>query len=294
VPSSPKRHPDPERDVARNVQQEDEQTPPELGLRQEIRLPAHLDPREVDQPDQRQPEDVGDRVEEKEEQHPDLAGEDTRRVTIRAKLYAAMVMTVLGPVITIAVAFAAFQSLSDRFDEVAARSERQALALEIKYAVTDVNGWQTAYGYDDGASRPRFERSAQNVRRLLATAGRRLTEPRERALLQRLRSSFGAFMDLDVVAYRALLAHQDQRVKQLFLGPEIRNFEAMAAAAGQLAAEEARRNAEVERAFDQRLTDAKKSLVVVGLGAGVLIILLLLTASDIARLALERHASREP
>jgi hypothetical protein len=50
----------------------------------------------------------------------------------------------------------------------------------------------------------------------------------------------------------------------------------------------------VERKFDQRLTDAKKTLVIVGLGAGVLIILLLLTASDIARLALERHAEREP
>jgi hypothetical protein len=215
-------------------------------------------------------------------------------VTIRAKLYLAMVMTVLGPVVTIGVAFAAFSSLSDRFDEVAARSDRQALALEIKFAVTDVNGWQTAYGYDDGRSRPQFERSAANVRRLLAGAQRQLTEPRERAILARLRSSFDAFMRLDVVAYRALRAGQEDRVRELFLGPEIRNFEAMASAAGQLAAEEARRNAEVEGSFDDRLSDAKKALVVVGLGAGVLIILLLLTASDIARLALERHAEREP
>jgi hypothetical protein len=215
-------------------------------------------------------------------------------VTIRAKLYAAMVMTVLGPVVTIGVAFAAFSSLSDRFDEVAARSDRQALALELKYAVTDVNGWQTAYGYDDGRSRPQFERSARNVRRLLATAERQLTEPREQAILARLRSSFDAFMRLDVVAYRALRAGKKDRVREIFLGPEIRNFEAMASAAGQLAAEEARRNAEVEQKFDDRLSDAKKTLVVVGLGAGVLIILLLLTASDIARLALERHAEREP
>jgi hypothetical protein len=215
-------------------------------------------------------------------------------VTIRAKLYAAMVMTVLGPVVTIGVAFAAFQSLSDRFDEVADRSDRQALGLEIKFAVTDVNGWQTAYGYDNGRSRPQFERSAQNVRKLLATAQRELAEPRERTILARLRSSFDAFMRLDVVAYRALRAGQEERVRQIFLGPEIRNFEAMANAAGQLASEEARRNAEVERSFDDRLSDAKKTLVVVGLGAGVLIILLLLTASDIARLALERHAEREP
>ena len=215
-------------------------------------------------------------------------------MTIRAKLYAAMVMTVLGPVVTIGVAFAAFSSLSDRFDEVSARSNRQALAQEIKFAVTDLNGWQTAYGYDNGRSRPQFERSAQNVRQLLATAQRELTEPRERAILARLRSSFDEFMRLDVVAYQALREGRAARVRQIFLGPEIRNFEAMASAAGQLAAEEARRNAEVEREFDQRLTDAKKTLVIVGLGAGVLIILLLLTASDIARLALERHAEREP
>jgi hypothetical protein len=215
-------------------------------------------------------------------------------VTIRAKLYAAMVMTVLGPVVTIGVAFAAFSSLSDRFDEVSARSNRQALAQEIKFAVTDLNGWQTAYGYDNGRSRPQFERSAQNVRQLLATAQRQLAEPRERAILARLRSSFDEFMRLDVVAYQALREGRAARVRQIFLGPEIRNFEAMASAAGQLAAEEARRNAEVEREFDQRLTDAKKTLVIVGLGAGVLIILLLLTASDIARLALERHAEREP
>jgi hypothetical protein len=215
-------------------------------------------------------------------------------VTIRAKLYAAMAMTVLGPLITIGVAFAAFQSLSDHFDEVSARSARQALALELKYAVTDVNGWQTAYGYDNGASRPKFERSAQNVRQLLARAQRELTEPRERALLARLRGSFGEFMRLDAVAYSALRAGREERVRQIFLGPEIRNFEAMAAAAGQLAAEEQRRTAEVQRQFDKRLTDAKKTLVVVGLGAGVLIILLLLTASDIARLALEQQASRDP
>jgi hypothetical protein len=101
-------------------------------------------------------------------------------------------------------------------------------------------------------------------------------------------------MALDAVAYRALQAGQDQRVKRLFLGPEIRNFQSMAAAASQLAAEEGRRNAQVQRAFDQRLNDAKKTLVVVGLGAGVLIILLLLTAWDIARLALEQQTSREP
>jgi hypothetical protein len=215
-------------------------------------------------------------------------------VTIRAKLYAAIVMTVLGPVVTIVVALSGMARLDDRFAEADERGVRQALALELKFGVTDLNGWQTAYGYDNGRSRPQFERSARNVRQLMGRAGRELAEPRERAILARLRASFDAFMRLDAVAYRALRAGREERVRDLFLGPEIRNFEVMASAAGQLAGEEARRNAEVERRFDQRLDDAKKALVVVGLGAGVLIVLLLLTASDIARLALERHAEREP
>jgi len=215
-------------------------------------------------------------------------------VTIRAKLYAAIAMTVIGPVLTIGVAFAGFQSLTDTFDEVADRSDRQALALELKYAVTDVNGWQTAYGYDNGASRPRFERSAKNVRRLLAQARRELADPSERALIARVRDSFGEFMRLDVVAYRALRAGREERVRQLFLGPEIRNFEAMAAAASQLAVLEARRTDQAEQRFEDEKSDARKGLVVVGLGAMVLIVLLLLTAWDIARLALDRQASRDP
>jgi hypothetical protein len=214
-------------------------------------------------------------------------------VTIRAKLYAAIAMTVIGPLVTIGVAFGAFQSLGDRFDEVANRSQRQALALELKFAVTDVNGWQTAYGYDGGRSRPLFERSRRNVDRLLAQARRELTEPRERAILARLNDAYRAFIRLDVVAYRALRAGQEQRVKDLFLGPEIRNFEAMAAAAGLLAREEARRTAAAERQFADERRDARRRLVVVGLGAGVLVVLLLLTAWDVARLALERQATRE-
>ena len=79
-------------------------------------------------------------------------------MTIRAKLYVAILLTVLGPVITIAVALHGMQRLGDRFDEVQQRADHRALALDLKFDVTDFNGWQTAYGYDDGASRPRFER----------------------------------------------------------------------------------------------------------------------------------------
>ena len=84
-------------------------------------------------------------------------------MTIRAKLYFAILLTVIGPVITIAVALHGMDRLGDRFNEVQDRADQRALALDLKFDVTDFNGWQTAYGYDNGASRPRFESSVRAV-----------------------------------------------------------------------------------------------------------------------------------
>ena len=75
-------------------------------------------------------------------------------MTIRAKLYAAIVLTILGPLATTAVALHGMGQMGDRFDEVQERARHQSIALELKFAVTDMNGWQTAYGYDNGRSRP--------------------------------------------------------------------------------------------------------------------------------------------
>jgi len=80
-------------------------------------------------------------------------------VTIRAKLYTAILLTILGPLATTAVALHGMSQLGDRFDEVRVHASKEARALRLKFDVTDVNGWQTAYGYDGGRSRPRFERS---------------------------------------------------------------------------------------------------------------------------------------
>jgi len=112
-------------------------------------------------------------------------------VTIRAKLYVAILLTVLGPVITTAVALHGMNRLGDRFDEVQERSEQRALALDLKFGVTDFNGWQTAYGYDGGASRDRFERSVRRFRTDLDAARNELTDPRETRLLNDLRSDVG-------------------------------------------------------------------------------------------------------
>jgi hypothetical protein len=213
-------------------------------------------------------------------------------MTIRAKLYAAIVLTILGPLATTAVALHGMSQMGDRFDEVQERSRHEALALQLKFAVTDVNGWQTAYGYDDGASRPVFEQVARDFSRDLARAAATLTEPRERQLVSDLRRDFAAFMAIDRVAYRALQAGDEQRVRDLFLGPEIARFSAMKDTAEELARYERRRSEAAEAAFDDARDDARKRLITVALGAGIVIVLLLITASDVARMALEgeRHA----
>ena len=213
-------------------------------------------------------------------------------MTIRAKLYAAIVLTILGPLATTAVALHGMGQMGDRFDEVQERARHESIALELKFGVTDVNGWQTAYGYDKGRSRPVFERSVVSFRSDLRAAARTLTDRRERERLAALAGEFGEFMRLDREAYCALQAGDEQRVEDIFLGPEIARFSAMAETADQLAAYERQRAAATERAFDDARDDARKRLITVALGAAIVIVLLLITASDVARMALEgeRHA----
>ena len=213
-------------------------------------------------------------------------------MTIRAKLYVAILLTVIGPVVTIAVALHGMDRLGQRFDEVQDRADRRALALDLKFGVTDFNGWQTAYGYDDGASRPRFEHSVRKFRTDFASARRELTDAREKRLLTEIRSRFDQFMTLDDVAYSALKRGDAARVKQIFLGPELRLFDAMATRSQQLAQYEARGATATERAFDKSREDSRRGLIAVALGATLVIILLLVTASDIARMALESHRVR--
>jgi hypothetical protein len=214
-------------------------------------------------------------------------------MTIRAKLYVAILLTVIGPVITIAVALHGMGRLGDRFSEVQDRSEHRALALDLKFDVTDFNGWQTAYGYDNGRSRPRFERSVRNFRIDLAAARNALTDSRERALLDGIRTLFDEFMLLDEEAYSALRRGDDARVKRIFLGPELRLFDQMANRADELARYEGRGATATEKAFDDAREDARRGLIAVALGAALVIVLLLVTAADIARMAIEGQRVRE-
>jgi hypothetical protein len=213
-------------------------------------------------------------------------------MTIRAKLYLAIALTVLAPVVTIGVALQGMSALGDSFDEVQDRAARRALALDLKFGVTDVNGWQTAWGYDDGRSRANFESAVADFRRDLRAADEQFSDPEELALLDELETVFEDFMRLDEESYAALLAGREEDTKRILLGPEIENFESMAGTAERLAAYEARAAGQTEQDFDDERDAARKRLIAVALGAALVIVLLLLTAGDIARLALEGDRRR--
>lgn len=219
-------------------------------------------------------------------------------MTIRAKLYAAIVLTILGPLATSAVALHGMSELGDSFDEVHERAQDEALVREIKFGVTDANGWQTAYGYDGtGRFRAQFERSAAKLDDDLAAADEALADSIERGLLSQLQLEFDRFMQLDAVAFAELQQGNDAEVKRIFLGPELVRFEAMAATAERLAAYEAERAVAADSAFNDARDDARRRLIAVAFGAGIVILLLLVTAQDVARLALEGERSirgREP
>jgi len=215
-------------------------------------------------------------------------------VTIRAKLYAALAVTVAGLLVTAGVGIWGMSRLGDRFDEVQRASEAQALALQLKFDVTDFNGWQTAYGYDNGQSRPVFLQSVERSRANLARARRELTRPEEQRILDEIESAFDDFMKLDDQAFAALQAGRTEEVKRLFLGPELENFNRAATAAQRLAAYEAARVSAQDRAFKDARKDALRLLIAVSAIAALLVVILLITANDLAKAAETALEQRPP
>jgi hypothetical protein len=215
-------------------------------------------------------------------------------VSIRAKLVTAMVVTIAGFAAIVGVSVWGQSRMSDRFDDVQRAADARALALELKFGVTDFNGWQTAYGYDDGKSRPVFLHSVKDFRATLVRAKRSLTRAEERRLLARVEDAFDDFMRLDDEAYRALQAGDAAKVKRLFLGPELVNFERAARAASALAAAEDAHASAQERRFEDARDDARRLIITAAILAALLIVILLVTANDLARMAEQTIDQRLP
>jgi hypothetical protein len=214
-------------------------------------------------------------------------------MTIRAKLATAIVVAVAGLALTAGVGIWGMNQLGTKFDDVQAAGEARALALELKYDITDFNGWQTAYGYDNGASRPIFLGSVARFRADLAGAQSQLRRPKEQQLLGRVRTAFDDFMRLDDTAWAALQAGKTDVVRRIFLGPEIDNFQRAAAGAEALSRLEAARASEADKSFSDARSDALRLLIVASIVAALLVALLLVTAFDLARAA-ERSLAASP
>jgi hypothetical protein len=206
-------------------------------------------------------------------------------MTIRAKLYTAIVVAVAGLAITVGVAAWAMNELGNRFDDVQRAADARALALALKFDVTDFNGWQTAYGYDDGKSRPIYVAAFKRFEGDLTKAREELHSAKETALLERIADAADDFDRLDAVAWAALRAGRTEQVKRIFLGPEIVNFQRAAAAAQQLAELEDANATVQDREFEDARDDALRVLVGAGIVSALLIVILLVTAMDLARQA---------
>jgi CHASE3 domain sensor protein len=206
-------------------------------------------------------------------------------MAIRTKLYAAMVVAVMGLTLLAGLGFWGMSQLSDHFTAARTAADDRALALELKYDITDLNGWQTAYGYDNGASRPIFLKSVDRFRGDLALARRRLTSPAEQKLLSRTQHGFDDFMQLDAEAFAAVQSRHYNVVRNIFLGPEIRNFQRIADAADELATLEASRSSNENRQFSDARTSNLRLMVIAALLAAAFVAILLVTANDLARAA---------
>src|SRR3954447_25934019 len=132
-------------------------------------------------------------------------------MTIRTKLYGAMVVTAAGLALVVGLGFWGMNRLDEHFGAARRAADDRSLALALKYDITDLNGWQTAYGYDSGVSRPIFLRSVAAFRRDDARARERLSSPAERLQLTRIRAAFNDFMRLDDDAFAAVQAGRDRR-----------------------------------------------------------------------------------
>jgi CHASE3 domain sensor protein len=212
-------------------------------------------------------------------------------VTIRAKLLTAIVVSVAGLALTAGVGIWAMSSLGDRFDRVQAAGDARALALELKFDITDFNGWQTAYGYDNGKSRNLYLRAFSRFKMKLASARDVLDRPNEVRLLDGIEAATTDFDGLDARAWKALQAGRTDEVRRIFLGPEIANFQRAATAAQALADLEARRADSEDTKFEDARKDALRLLIGAAIVAALLVVLLLVTAIDLARLA-ERALER--
>ena len=172
-------------------------------------------------------------------------------MTIRAKLFAAIALTVLGPLVTIGVALVGVRHARRPLRRRGA-GERAAGGR----ARPEVRGHRHERLADRLRLRrrpvPRPLRGLGRGRPRRCSRGRAARSPRRPSVRcsTTLEREFAAFMALDEDAWSALQDDRPEETKRILLGPELEHFEAMAAAADELAAVQDRHVAEARTGFD--------------------------------------------
>ena len=92
-------------------------------------------------------------------------------------------------------------------------------------------------------------------------------------------------MRLDGEAYAAVQSGRTAEVKRLLLGPEIVNFHRAAAASQGLASLESSKASREDASFRDTRRDALRLLLIATLVTGLFVVILLMTANDLARTA---------
>jgi methyl-accepting chemotaxis protein len=205
-----------------------------------------------------------------------------RRFPIRGRLIALGVVPLLLAAIVAGVAVLGFGTSVDAATSAQASSDKAAAALAMKYQAADWNGWQTAYAFDinrgvpnawadDADSRKAYLASETAlVEQMAALAENPDLTDEQRALLAEAKVHVDDFIAIDreiVSAYKSGTAEGKAKADDFIIVDEIENYNAAAAAFGQLAdLTRAEAAADVQAAADAAARSKSVMIVLVVVG----------------------------
>ena len=194
-----------------------------------------------------------------------------RDLSVGKKLYGGFGIVGL---LLIAVAGSAFWmagQLSSKTQHITGVVEpKVAAGSDIKYAAADLNGWQTGYVLDHGASRAAFEKSNAYLVKALATAKTASTDPADLATVGEIESAYNAFMKVDATTWAAVQAHDYAQAARLTLGPAVSAYNRIAAAVDRFVAQAHQEQVSATNSFSSTKSTAEMIMGVLSLVALVL------------------------
>ncbi len=205
-----------------------------------------------------------------------------RRLSVRTRLVALLVLTAVGLGSLAVVAIELFGSVRAAAARSASVSQAAQEALQLKYASADWNGWQTAYALealvdpgsaaDPAGATASFATAAQALQDGLKTMGANptLTDD-EQGLVAAATTGFEQFMELDrdvLAGYRAGDAESVAASNAMVLGDEIDLYGQVASAMQELSDGLAARSDDAALAAEQAATRGAQQVTAI---AGVLL-----------------------